>query len=76
MLAYGAEEMTFVQEEEVFPALPVVMPTYEEDEEALTSLPEAPDMKPGSKRKNSQVEELPKKVIIIAPDAGSWQKYY
>jgi hypothetical protein len=54
----------------------VVMPTYEEDEEALTSLPEAPDMKPGSKRKNSQVEELPKKVIIIAPDAGSWQKYY
>ncbi|CAM6050416.1 unnamed protein product [Sphagnum compactum] len=69
LLAYGAEEMTFVQEEEVFPALPVVMPIYEEDEEALTSLPEAPDVKPGSKRKNSQVEELPKKEPTKEPEA-------
>lgn len=60
--AYAAEDMTFVQEEEVFPALPAVLPTNEEDDEALDSLPENPDAKPGGKRKLTEADETMKKV--------------
>ncbi|CAK9862425.1 unnamed protein product [Sphagnum jensenii] len=67
--AYGAEEMTYVQEEEVLPALPVAMPAYENDEEPLSSLPEDPEVKPGAKRKSSQVELLPKKEPTKEPEA-------
>ena len=62
--AYGADDMTFFQEEEVFPALPAVLPTLIDDEEEDTTDNPATktDAKPGGKRKLTDEEVAAKKV--------------
>lgn len=67
--AYEADDMTFVQEEEVFPVLPSVIPSLlrndenDEDEVEDSKPGKKVDSKPGGKRKATDTEE-PKKVLL------------
>lgn len=63
---YGADDMTFFQEEEVFPALPAVIPTrIDEEEDAANNPATKTDAKPGGKRKLTDEEAAAKKVRYL-----------
>ncbi len=67
---YEADDMTFVQEDEVFPVLPAVIPSllpvHDDNniEDEVDVLGKKVDSKPGGKRKVPDVEEAPKKVPL------------
>lgn len=66
--AYGADDMTFVQEEEVFPELPAVIPsilqTDDDVEDEVANIPaKTVDLKTGGKRKVDDTKEAVKKVL-------------
>lgn len=69
--AYGADDMTFVQEEEVFPVLPDVIPSLIPGEQEVDDEKDADvkvqksDLKPGGKRKAAEGEGVPKKVLLL-----------
>lgn len=69
--AYGADDMTFVQEEEVFPVLPAVIPSLlpvHDDNDVEDEVEDVPgkkaDSKPGGKRKLDDAEGAVKKVLL------------
>ncbi|KAG0555053.1 hypothetical protein KC19_12G140400 [Ceratodon purpureus] len=73
--AYGADDMTFVQEEEVFPVLPAVipslLPTHDEEveDEVEDVSGKSADSKPGGKRKLNDAEGAVKKEAQKEPEA-------
>lgn len=67
--AYGADDMTFVQEEEVFPVLPDVVPTLlHVDEDVEVEVEDVTGKKAdsnlGGKRKLNDAEGAVKKVLL------------
>ncbi|XP_024358078.1 splicing factor U2AF-associated protein 2 [Physcomitrium patens] len=72
--AYGADDMTFVQEEEVFPELPAVIPsilqTDDDVEDEVANIPaKTVDLKTGGKRKVDDTKEAVKKEAQKEPEA-------
>ncbi|BBN01358.1 HIV Tat-specific factor 1 [Marchantia polymorpha subsp. ruderalis] len=55
-LAYGADEMTFVQEDEVIPSLQAAIAAHKEEEEITAPESEIEDPKTGKKRSKEEVE--------------------